>query len=87
MLVETRHRVGKNSYRMARVVQTFLDQAGLCRKVKLEAKARRRPLGLPYVPKKLESFEMATQRIVLLHPHEVEMLSNQDLSPSGETFW
>ena len=29
VLVETKHKVKKNSYRMARVVETILDQAGL----------------------------------------------------------
>ena len=80
VLVQTKHKLGKNSYRMARVTQTFLDEAGLCRRVKLEARPRGGPLGLPYIPKNLETFKMATQRLVLLHPHEAEILTKGDLS-------
>ena len=40
----------------------------ICRNVTLEARLRGGPLGLPYVPKYLETFKMAVQRLVLIHP-------------------
>ena len=57
-----------------------MDEAGLCRRVTLEARPRDGNLGLLYVPKDLEKFEMATQRLVLLHPHEAEIINEKDLS-------
>ena len=38
VLVETKAKMGKNSYRMAQVVETHLDESGLCRRVTLEAR-------------------------------------------------
>ena len=64
---------------MARVVRTFLDEARLCRRVTLEARPRGGNLGLPYVSKDLEYFDMATQRLVLIHPHEAEVMKAKDL--------
>ena len=80
VMVETKHKLGKDSYRLARVVKTSLDEAGLCRKVTLEARPRGGNLGLPYISKDLEQFDMAAQRLVLIHPHEAEMLTDDDLS-------
>ena len=40
VLVETRVKLGKNTYRMARVVQTHPDNAELVRRVLLEARPR-----------------------------------------------
>ena len=51
------------------MVKTHVDESGLCRRVTLEARPRGGPLGLPYDPKVLEVFVMATQRLVLIHPH------------------
>ena len=79
VLVETKQKLGKNSYKMARVVKTFLDEAGLCRRVTLEARPRGGNLGLPYISKDLEYFDMATQRLVLIHPHEAEISKEKDL--------
>ena len=53
---------------MARVIETHPDANGLVRKVTLEARPRGGPLGLPYVPKERETFKMAVQRLVLIHP-------------------
>ena len=61
VLVETKAKIGRSSYRMALVVQTHLDEKGLCRRVTLQARPRGGPVGLPYVPKDLESFQMAVQ--------------------------
>ena len=61
-------------------ITAFTSTRGLCRRVKLEARPRGGPLGLPYISKNLETFEMATQRLVLLHPHEAEIITKDDLS-------
>ena len=74
----------EKSYKLARVIKTFLDEAGLCRRVTLEARPRGRNLGLPYIPKDLEQFDMATQRLVLIHPHEAMILKEKDLVVSQE---
>ena len=74
VLVETKQKLGKNSYKLARVIKTFLDEAGLCRRVMLEARPRGGNLGLPYISKDLEQFDMATQRLVLMHPHKAEII-------------
>ena len=71
VLVETKLKIGKGSYRMARVIETHPDDNGLVRKVTLEARPRGGPLGLPYVPKDLETFKMAVQCLVLIHPREL----------------
>ena len=85
VMVETKHKLGKNSYRLARVIKTSLDEAGLCRKVTLEARPRGGNLGLPYISKDLEEFEMAAQRLVLIHPHEAEMLTDEDIAQANKT--
>ena len=61
MLVETKAKIGRSSYRMVCVVETHLNESGLCRRVTLEARPRGGPVGLPYVPKELERFQMAVQ--------------------------
>ena len=61
VLVETKLKMGKGSYRMARVIETYPDDNGLVRKVTLEARPEGGPLGLLYVPKDLEKFNMAVQ--------------------------
>ena len=66
---------------MACVVKTHPDQAGLVRRVTLEARPRGGPLGLPYKSKKLEKFEMAVQRLVLIHPRELEIPTIKDIDP------
>ena len=68
VLVETRLKIGNVLYRMARVIKTHPDTNRLVRKVTLEARPQGGPLGLPYVPKNLETFKMAVQRLVLIHP-------------------
>ena len=83
VMVETKHKLGKDSYRLARVIKTSLDEAGLCRRVTLEARPRGGPLGLPYISKDLEEFDMAAQRLVLIHPHEAEMLTDDDISQAS----
>ena len=80
MLVETKAKMGKNSYQMARVVETHLDESGLCQMVTLEARPRGGPGGLPYVSKDLERFQMAVQRLVLIHPRELEVLKMKDFA-------
>ena len=65
VLVETKQKLGKNSYKMARVIKMFLDEAGLCRRVTLEARPRGGNLSLPYVSKDLEQFDMATRGAVV----------------------
>ena len=82
VMVETKHKLGKDSYRLARVLKTSLDEAGLCRRVTLEARPRGGNLGLPYISKDLEEFDMATQQLVSIHPHEAEML-NDNLSQAN----
>ena len=69
---------------MAQVVETYPDDNGLVRKVTLEARPRGGPLGLPYVPKDLEKFNMAIQCLVLIHPHELEIPSIQDFATKKE---
>ena len=61
VLVQTKVKLGKDTYRMARVVETRPDEAGLARRITLEARLRGGLLGLPYQSKKLEKFEMAIQ--------------------------
>ena len=56
MLVETKAKIGRSSYRMARIVETNLNESGLCRRVTLEARPRGGPLRLPYMPKDLDKF-------------------------------
>ena len=80
-LVQTKVKLGKDSYRMACVVETHPDEAGLVRHVTLEARPRGGPLGLPYKSKKLEKFEMAVQRLVLIHPREFEIPTVKDIDP------
>ena len=79
VMMETQQKLGKNSYRMARVVKTFLDEAGLCQRVSLEARPRGGNLGLPYKSKDLEVFEMVTQRLILIHPHEASIIKKEEL--------
>ena len=62
ILVQTKVKLVKDSYRMACVVKTHPDEAGLVRRIMLEARPRGGPLGLPYKSKKLEKLEMAVQR-------------------------
>ena len=69
---------------MARIIKTHPDKNGLCRKVTLEARPRGGPLGLPYVPKDLETFKMAVQRLVLIHPRELEIPKIQDFATMQE---
>ena len=57
----------------------LLDEGGLCRRVTLEARPRGGKLGLPYIAKDLEQFDMAMQRLVLIHPHEAEIIKEKDL--------
>ena len=59
VLVENKAKIGRSSYRMARVVETHLVESGLCRRVTLEARPCGGPVGLPYMPKDLEKFQMA----------------------------
>ena len=82
VMVETKHKLGKDSYRLARVTKTHLDEAGLCRRVTLVARPRGGPVGLPYIAKDPEQFDMVTQRLVLIHPHEASMLKKEDLDLS-----
>ena len=76
--------MGRNSYCMARVVETHPDQSGLCRRVTLEAMPRGGSVRLPYVSKNLERFQMAVQRLVLIHPRELEVLKLEDISTTPE---
>ena len=79
VMMETKEKLGKNSYRMARVIKTFLDEAGLCRRVSLESRPRGGNLGLPYISKDLEVFDMAAQRLILIHPHEAGIIKKNEL--------
>ena len=47
----------------------------------LEARPRGGPLGLPYTPKNLERFQMVVQRLVLIHPRELEIPTVKDINP------
>ena len=69
---------------MARVIETHPDANRLVRKVTLEAKPRGGPFGLPYIPKDLETFKMAVQRLVLIHPRELEIPKIQDFATTQE---
>ena len=69
---------------MARVIETHPDANGLVRKVTLEARPHGGPLGLPYVPKDLEKFNMAVQCLVLIHPQELEIPNIQDFTTMKE---
>ena len=51
----------------------------VCAEVTLEARPRGGKLGLPYVTKDLEQFDMAMQRLVLIHPHEAKIIKEKDL--------
>ena len=66
---------------MARVVKTHPDKAGLVRRITLEARPRGGPLGLPYTSKNLEKFQMAVQRLVLIHLREFEIPTMKDIDP------
>ena len=83
VMVETKHKLGKDTYRLARVIKTSLDEAGLCRRVTLEARPRGGKPGLPFISKDLEVFDMAVQRLILIHPHEAEMLTADDISQAN----
>ena len=48
ILVQTKVKLGKDTYRMAHLVETHPDEAGLVQRVTLEARPRGGPLGLPY---------------------------------------
>ena len=63
------------------MVQTHPDEASLVRCVTLEARPRGGPLGLPYTPKKLERFQIAVQRLVLIHPRELNIPTVKDIDP------
>ena len=65
---------------MARVVKTHPDKAGLVRRITLEARPRGGPLGLPYMSKKVEKFEIAIQRLVLIHPREFKIPTVKDIA-------
>ena len=82
--MESKLKLGKDSYQMARVIETYPDDDGLVRKVTLEARPRGGPFGLPYVPKNLEKFNMAVQCLVLIHPRELEIPSIQDFATTKE---
>ena len=69
---------------MAHVIETHPDENGLCRKVTLEARPHGRPLGLPYIPKDLETFKMAVQRLVLIQSRELEVPKLQDFTITPE---
>ena len=79
VMIKTPQKLGKHSYRMARVRERFLDEAGLCRRVSLEARPRGGNLGLPYKSKDLYVFEMAIQRLILIHPHEASIIKKEEL--------
>ena len=66
---------------MARVDETHPDDAGLVRRVTLEARPRGGPLGLPCTSKKLEKFQLAVQRLVLIHPRELEIPTVENIEP------
>ena len=61
------------------MVKAYVDKSGLCKRVTLEARPKGGNLGLPYDPKDLEKFDMATQRLVLIHPHEAKILRKKDI--------
>ena len=69
---------------MACVIETHPDENGLCRKVTLEARPRGGPLGLPYIPKDLETFKMAVQCVVMIDPRELEIPKLQDFATTPE---
>lgn len=73
VMVLNKPKLGKTSYRLARVVATDADEDGLCRKVTLEARPPGGRPGLPYDSKDLQRFEMAVQRLVLIHPHTLDI--------------
>ena len=60
---------------------THPDDAELVRCVTLEARPKGGPLGLPYTSKKLERFQMAVQRLILIHPRELEIPTVKDIDP------
>ena len=63
------------------MVNTHPHEAGLVRRVTLEARPRGGPLELPYKSKKLEKFQIAVQRLVLMHPREFEIPMVEDIDP------
>ena len=73
VMVLNKPKLGKVSYRLARVIATDADEDGLCRKVTLEARPPGGKPGLPYDAKDLQRFEMAVQRLVLIHPHTLDI--------------
>ena len=85
VMMETWKKLGKHAYRMARVINTHLDEAGLCRRVTLESRPKGGKLGLPYKSKDLEVFDMATQRLILIHPHEAGMIKKEELTSQDST--
>ena len=50
----------------------------------LEARPQGGPVGLPYVAKNLERFQMAVQRLMLIHPRELEVLKLEDIGTTPE---
>ena len=66
-------KLGKASYRLARVYDVTKDEEGLVRTAHLEARPPGGKPGLPYTSKQLQKFPMAVQRLVLIHPVEQEI--------------
>ena len=60
-------------------MDTHPDDSGLVCHVTLEARPRGGPLGFPYTAKNLEQFQMAVQRLVLIHPRELEIPKMEDI--------
>ena len=63
------------------MIETHPDNTGLVCRVTLEARPRGGPLGLPYTSKKLEKFQMAVQRLFLIHPRELKIPAVEEINP------
>ena len=83
--VAHRPKLGKASYRLARVYEVDKDEDGLVRTVHLEARPPGGKPGLPYTAKQLQRFPMAVQRLVLIHPVEQEIYTDQQIADLSET--
>ena len=79
VLLSHKPKLGKASYRLARVVAVKCDEAGLARTATLQARPPGGNPGLPYIAKELQTFDMAVQRLVLINPVEDKIPTEADL--------
>jgi hypothetical protein len=76
VMIAHQPKLGKTSYRLAGVIATNKDEAGLVRIISLEVRLPGGKPGLAYVSKDLQQFPMAVERLVFLRPVKLATPSN-----------